>query len=82
MRYILFVKETCPYCVMAEELLRDHGQELNTVVFGPEQLGTLEEMKKAYDWATVPMVFKREGNQIEFVGGYTDLKEYLESGGK
>ena len=82
MRYILLVKETCPFCVSAVDLLEKEKQNYNTVVFGPDQLGTLEEMKKAYDWATVPMVFKRDGNQIEFIGGFTDLEDHLQSVGE
>ena len=82
MRYILFVKETCPFCDLAVDLLEEEGAHCSTVVFGPDQLKTLEEMKKAYEWATVPMVFKRDGDQIKFIGGYTDLKDYLQSGGK
>ena len=82
MRYILFIKETCPFCVSAVNLLGEKDLHYNTVTFGSDQLEILEEMKNAYGWATVPMVFKRDGNQIEFIGGYTDLKDHLQSGGE
>ena len=82
MRYILFVKETCPFCVSAVDMLEKKGQDYNTGVFGSDQLGTLEEMKKAYDWATVPMIFKRDGSQIEFIGGFTELMDHLQSVGE
>ena len=79
MRYILFVKEECPYCSLAEKLLEEEQLRYDSVIFSSEQLVILEKMKKVYEWTTVPMIFKREGNQIEFIGGYTDLKVALES---
>ncbi len=80
MRYILFIKEDCPYCVDAVQLLEEKGMSFNTVVFDPEQEDVLKEIKTAYDWKTVPMVFYRNGSLIKFVGGYTDLLEELEDG--
>ena len=82
MRYILFVKEECPYCSLAEGLLDERQLRYDSVHFSPEQADILEEMKKVYEWTTVPMVFRRDSNQIEFIGGYTDLKVFLESDGK
>ena len=82
MRYILFVKEECPYCSLAEDLLEENQLRYDSVHFSPEQTAILEEMKKVYEWSTVPMIFRRENNQIEFIGGYTDLKVFLESDGK
>ena len=40
----------------------------------------LEQMKTAYQWETVPMVFERQDNDIKFIGGYTDLVEYFGNG--
>ena len=36
-------------------------------------------MKDAYDWKTVPMIFSRVGNVINFIGGFTDLVNSLDS---
>ncbi len=77
MRYILFTREGCPYCSMAVELLEAKGLEHKVVNFQRSQADLLNEVKKAHDWKTVPMVFAREGSDIEFIGGYTDLKERL-----
>ena len=38
----------------------------------------LEHVKLAYEHNTVPMVFSSKAKNIQFVGGYTDLVEYLD----
>ena len=80
MKYILFIKETCPYCVKAVDILKEKELDYSVVKFNDTdaQLDLLEEVKTAYDWATVPMVFRKEGNQNEFIGGCDDLFQHLE----
>jgi len=73
MRYILFVRESCPFCVEAQNLLQETGAEYSVINFDENQNSILQEVKNAYDWNTVPMIFQREGNNINFIGGYTDL---------
>ena len=80
MRYILFIKEECPYCVSAQDLLVEANKDFKTVVFTPDQQQVLNEIKTAYDWSTVPMIFCREGQDIKFIGGYTDLQRCLPDG--
>ena len=77
MRYILFTREGCPYCSMAVDLLKAKGLQHNVVNFERNQADLLDEVKTAHDWKTVPMVFAREGSSIEFIGGYTDLRDRL-----
>ena len=80
MRYIIFCTPTCPFCIKAVDLFEERNLEYNKVSFNDDQLETLSQIKKAYDWKTVPMIFEREGNIIKFVGGYTDLVELLGDG--
>tara|TARA_B100000579_G_C22714468_1_gene796219 strand:+ start:535 stop:795 length:261 start_codon:yes stop_codon:yes gene_type:complete len=77
MKYILFVREDCPYCVKAESLLKQIGAEYKIVNFTKQQSSLLQEVKDAYDWQTVPMIFERDGNIVNFIGGFTDLIKYL-----
>ncbi len=77
MKYVLFIKEGCPYCHMASELLEEKGASYKTVVFEEEQEHVLTEIKNVYEWKTVPMVFYKNGNLTNFIGGYTDLVELL-----
>jgi len=79
MRYILFIKKECPYCVKAQALLDEKEIIYKAVNFSLEQDKILSEIKKAYDWATVPLVFRREGQKIELIGGYTELLKSFEN---
>ncbi len=78
MRYVLFVKEECPYCVKAVELLEEKNLSFKKVVFDADQENVLTEVKDAYDWKTVPMIFYKNGNLVKFIGGYTDLVGLLD----
>jgi len=40
----------------------------------------LTEIKKTYNWETVPVVVEITAGQEKFIGGFSDLKEYLEKG--
>ncbi len=80
MRYILFTKASCPFCVKAQALLDQKGLDYKIVNFTPEQSLILREIKEAYQWNTVPMIFQREGAMIKFVGGFTDLEKLLTDG--
>jgi glutaredoxin len=74
MRYVVFAKESCPYCVKTVELLEDKEQNFKVVNFEADQTKILGEIKEACRWETVPMIFKvSDENKIKFVGGYTDL---------
>jgi len=78
MRYVVFAKEACPYCVSARELLESRKEEHKIINFSPEQEEVLNEIKNACDWKTVPMIFCREGDNIQFIGGYTDLVKCMD----
>ena len=79
-RYIVYVRDNCPFCVKAQELLELNNLNYKIVNFAPDQAELLSEIKSAYNWPTVPMVFCREKNEIQFVGGYTDLVKFLNDG--
>tara|TARA_A100001515_G_scaffold104083_2_gene84734 strand:- start:123 stop:365 length:243 start_codon:yes stop_codon:yes gene_type:complete len=75
--YIVYVRDSCPYCVKAEELLKTKNLNYKIVNFSTSQTELLSEIKDAYNWSTVPMIFRRSKNDIEFVGGFTDLEKLL-----
>ena len=77
MKYVLFIKESCPFCVKAKEVLEQSGAELKIVNFEEDQVGILQEIKEAYNWPTVPMIFEA-GEKINFIGGYTDLVKHFD----
>ena len=82
-RYIVFSKPQCPYCIKAVELLKEKGVVNSVVNFNDsmDQQIILSEVKAAYDYKTVPMVFKRDGDSVQFIGGYTDLVEHFSQDG-
>jgi glutaredoxin 3 len=75
MRYILLIKDECPYCQKAISFLEDKGIEYSKVSFEEEhqQIMILNEFKEAYGQSTVPMIFSRDGDEIRLVGGCDDL---------
>ena len=80
MRYIIFMKDDCPYCVDAIELLKSKGLSYKSIVFSEDQNNILSEVKDAYQWKTVPIVVSRDADNIKLIGGYTDLVEHLKNG--
>tara|TARA_R100000008_G_C3582251_1_gene169376 strand:+ start:2335 stop:2577 length:243 start_codon:yes stop_codon:yes gene_type:complete len=78
-RYVVFGRESCPYCVDALSLLEEKHKKYNFINFEEDQAQVLQEIKNAYEWTTVPMIFEvSSGVQIKFIGGFTDLSKYLE----
>jgi glutaredoxin len=69
----------CPFCIKAKALLIENGFEFEYCIVdhAPE---LLKHYKSIYDYKTVPIVlykFGEDGNET-FIGGYTDLKEFIE----
>ena len=79
MKYVLFIKESCPFCVKAKEALEHKGSEYKIVNFEEDRAGILQEIKEAYEWPTVPMIFQvKDDTSIDFIGGFTDLEKHLD----
>tara|TARA_R110002074_G_scaffold205201_1_gene373546 strand:+ start:78 stop:317 length:240 start_codon:yes stop_codon:yes gene_type:complete len=79
MRYVLFAKESCDFCTKAVELLASQDQDFRVINFEEDQESILKEVKDAYGWKTVPMIFQVvPGESTSFVGGYTDLVKLFE----
>ena len=65
---------------MARELLEELELEYHVVNFEQDQFSVLEEVKAAYGWNTVPIVLLKDGSAMKFIGGYTELKQFDDSG--
>jgi glutaredoxin len=78
-KFKLYTKNTCPYCHAAVRLLAE-----NKMSFECHSLDTkpqlLTEIKEKHNWGTVPMIFDISEGQEKFIGGFTDLQEYLLKG--
>ena len=75
-KYIVYVKTACPFCKKAEDLLIEKEVSHFIVPFDT-QPEALDHMKWAYSHKTVPIIFKREGDDIKFIGGYSDLVKHF-----
>lgn len=79
MKFRLYTKTSCPYCQMAIQLLTEHQKDFECFALDSKpQL--LNEIKSTYNWNTVPVVVEITPGNEKFIGGFTDLKEYLDKG--
>jgi glutaredoxin len=75
--YTVWAKSECPYCHRAQALLLEKKLPHNIVLVDQEQ-ALLREVQQRFDWSTVPLIVEKRDNVEIFVGGFTDLVEYLE----
>ena len=79
-KYILYVKDSCSFCTKAKELLNIYELSYEVIALDADPKA-FDEMKSAWKWETVPMIFEYEGidpiGTVEFIGGYTDLKKKI-----
>jgi glutaredoxin len=78
MKYVVFSKSSCPFCQRAEEVLADSDLDYHVIDFEDSQEKILQEIKQAFEWPTVPMVFEvSKYAKINFIGGCSDLEAHL-----
>tara|TARA_Y100000296_G_C5103902_1_gene221474 strand:+ start:374 stop:634 length:261 start_codon:yes stop_codon:yes gene_type:complete len=74
--FILYIRNSCPFCIKAKVLLEENHYPFRSLALDDYQ-HILEGIKDLYDWQTVPMIFKKDGNNYHLIGGYSDLVAYL-----
>jgi len=74
--YYLYTTAECGFCQRAKELLTEKKLKFVVMELNREH-PTLMRLKLEMDWGTVPMIFQIEGRDHKFLGGYTDLLNYL-----
>tara|TARA_R110000744_G_scaffold370517_3_gene481120 strand:+ start:1069 stop:1323 length:255 start_codon:yes stop_codon:yes gene_type:complete len=75
--FILYTLNGCPHCDEATELL-NHRDRKHIIMELNREHPTLQGLKDELDWKTVPIIFEMSGRDQKFIGGYTDLVDYLE----
>jgi glutaredoxin len=77
--FIIYLVDDCPYCDKLVTFLEESNLSYTGI---PIEKGseTLAQIKKAYDWHTVPMIFKKKPEGFVLLGGYDDLKKLLDKG--
>jgi len=76
MYFHMFAKKRCKYCTKAKSLLEER-KLAHVVTHMDKAPEVLEELKERCKWETVPIIFEVLGGSEAFIGGYTDLEEYL-----
>lgn len=73
--YVIISRNQCNFCDTAKELMKAHG--INYVEYNIQSTSSqwLLHLLKRSSITTVPQIFNSAGSHI---GGYTELKEYLE----
>jgi glutaredoxin 3 len=79
MKFRLYTKGDCPYCHAAVRLLSEKQHEFECYSMD-KQPQLLTEIKNTYNWATVPVVVEITEGREKFIGGFDDLKTYLNKG--
>tara|TARA_R110000824_G_scaffold195992_2_gene378966 strand:- start:2420 stop:2683 length:264 start_codon:yes stop_codon:yes gene_type:complete len=78
-KYILYVKNNCPFCHRAAELLSEREIDHILISIGTCPDTLFDSLKKAYGQETVPMIFEQVSDTgYNLIGGFTELKEKLE----
>ncbi len=77
-RFIIIGRSSCPFCVMAEDLLKCKGIESIFLDYDLNR-SILEEYKTFYKQKTVPIIISNNTSSglIKKVGGYEKLLDYL-----
>jgi len=74
--YKMWVLSECSFCQKASTFFLENNLSHEVVVLDRNQ-ELLNEIKKKYNWETVPIIVKQSEENETFIGGYTDLIAHL-----
>jgi glutaredoxin len=72
----IFAKKKCKFCGKATKILESKGLPF-VITYTDNAPQALADIKEHCQWKTVPIIFEVIGQDDSFVGGYTELEEYL-----
>ncbi len=72
MKILIYTTQTCIYCNLAKNLLKEKKIQFTEINIESD-LNILKELIKKTNHKTIPQIFINE----KFIGGYTELCEYL-----
>jgi glutaredoxin len=73
--YVMITRDQCNFCDQAKALLKGANLQYTEYNIQSKSSSWLLYLLKRSSITTVPQIFSPSGSHI---GGYTDLKEYLE----
>lgn len=74
-KIIIYSANNCPYCRKAKLYFENHGFSFEEVDL-TNNYEKIDELKKSTGHRTIPLIFVND----QFVGGYTDMIEKVNSG--
>ena len=74
-KVVVYTKESCPYCMMAKQLLASRNITFDEIRIDLDET-KLDEMIRLSNRRTVPQIFIND----QPIGGYADLAELAKSG--
>jgi glutaredoxin len=74
--YVVITRDQCNFCDQAKALLKENNKPFVEYNIQSDSSRWVLYLLKRSSITTVPQVFSSKGSHI---GGYQDLKEYLES---
>ena len=76
--YRVFGYSDCGFCTRATKLLQERGLMFTYWPLEQDE-GMKNVLQENHSWKTVPMIiyFDIDSHEETFIGGYTDLVEYL-----
>ena len=74
-KWLIYSKDNCPYCDKAKFALKDEQVEIKNI--NEDEIYLTELMERNPNARTMPQIYKDD----ELIGGYDQLKVYLELNG-
>jgi len=79
LKYVVYGTPACGFCIQAKRLLEQNEIQFDYIDLGDvtsdEQNMLMEVAGKVF--RTVPQIFKERTDGLQYVGGFTELKEEL-----
>tara|TARA_B100001094_G_C18184946_1_gene803175 strand:- start:2009 stop:2254 length:246 start_codon:yes stop_codon:yes gene_type:complete len=77
-RFIIIGRSSCPFCAMAQDILR--AKQIESIFLDyEEERDILEDYKQFHNQDTVPIILSNnlDSGYVKKIGGYTDLLDHL-----
>lgn len=79
MNFTIYGKPTCGYCTKAKQLLDGHNRSYTYLEVGGQVTKEQLEVLVGEPVKTVPQIFVSDDGISRYIGGYTELVEYIKT---
>lgn len=74
-KIVIYTTKNCPYCVRAKSYFSQHSLAYSEIDL-TNQYDEIDRLKQQTGHRTIPLIFIND----QFIGGYSDMMEKIESG--